>query len=104
MKNIYDLIDLIERANELADDFVNDNMTAVRPKEAGLDDRCGCLFINKDCIAVNIDRAGSLNYYGGFEYVSKSCVTFIGDYVFYSDGAERVAEHIKEYYGKAEAE
>jgi len=99
-----DIYDLIEAAHKLADDFVNANMTALRPKEAGLDDRCGRLFINKDCIAVNIYRAGSLNYYGGFEYVSKRCVTCIGDYVFYSDGDERVAEHIKEYYGKAEAE
>ena len=43
---------------------------------------------------------GSLDYYGGFEYVDKGCITKIADYVIYSDEDSRVAEHIARALGE----
>lgn len=89
-----DLYELIEKANELAEAFVN-NLTEVKPEALGLDKRAGYrLYVGEDVIAVTLADDRSLQYYGGFEYVDTECRSVVGEYVFYSSEDGRVAGHI----------
>ena len=97
MDNFYKLV---EHVNDLADIFINDNMTLVEAKELSLDERCDRLYINRDCIAIHRNMTGKVNYYGGFEYVNKECVDNIGDYVFYNCEDSRIEDTINDYYNK----
>lgn len=99
--SIYDLIDSIEEKTRR---FVNDNMDLVPASDAGLDMRCGRLFINEDGIAVSKDYDRMLQYYGGFEYVDKDYRHELGEFVFYSVDDDRVREHVETYYAKEEEE
>lgn len=58
----------------------------------GLDERCGKLYVGDDFLAVSVGADRWLQYYGGFEYIEKEYRQQIGDYVFYSVDADRVAE------------
>ena len=91
-----DLFELIDEVTELTDTFVG-NMSKVKAKQLGLDNRCGSLFITPDCIAVYNGADRSLQYYGGFEYVDPSCRHEMGDYVFYSAEDNRVRDHLEQY-------
>lgn len=68
----------------------------------GLDMRCGTIYINEEYIAVEKSRAGSLDYYGGLEYVDKEHRQEFGGYVFYSRESSRVADHIDQFFGVEE--
>ena len=92
--SIYDLVDNI---NEKVYRMVQD-MECVRASELGLDDRCGMLFINEECIIIDKQSRGRLEYYGGFEYCDKDFVQAIGDYVIYLNGDSRVQGHLERYY------
>jgi hypothetical protein len=65
----------------------------------GLDSRCGPIYINQEYIAVDKFRAGTIEYYGGFEYVDKDHRQEMGDFVFYSRESSRVADHIDRFFG-----
>jgi hypothetical protein len=72
----------------------------------GLDDRCGMLWCDEDCI---VAYTGSrLDYYGGFEYIKEGeGRTTVGDYTFYSSDSQRVAdalEALMEHDGLCESE
>ena len=71
-------------------------------ENVGLDMRCGTIYINEEYIAVDKYKAGTLDYYGGFEYVDKEHRTEMGYYVFYSRESSRVAEHIDRYFDRDE--
>ncbi len=91
--------------NDTVTEYVDDNLERIRPEQAGLDARCGRIWVCMDCIAVETggnDR--TLQYYGGFEYVDKEYRTELGNWVFYSAEDERVAGHLAEYYSKQEEE
>ena len=91
-------MEIYEFINDLADqvrEMVETDMHAVKGDDLGLDRRAGyTLFVTEDCIAVETRNRGSLDYYGGFEYVDQDCVNVVGDYVFYDRYDERVADHI----------
>lgn len=96
--------DFIGYIIDLAEDYVSKEMEPVYPSREiiGLDMRCGPLFINENAIAVRKHNDGSLQYYGGFEYVDKEYRYEVGDYVFYNGEDERVREHLDRYYTRNE--
>jgi hypothetical protein len=78
--SVYDLFDGI---NERVEKFVH-TLTPVTASELGLDSRAGRnLYVNEDVIVVAREDDQLLQYYGGFEYISKDARYVMGDYVFY---------------------
>lgn len=102
-----DIYELFEAQRALGNQYVA-GMTEVLPQDLGLDKRAGYrLYINKEAIAVPMSNDGSLQYYGGFEYIDKAYRTAIGDWVIYSlddqiaygeDEVCRVGECLNRYY------
>ena len=79
--------------------FISENCDINVPADKlSLDRRAGMLIVSHNCIIVNKDRAGSLEYYGGFEYVDKGSKHSIGDYVIYTDEDSRVSDCLNFYY------
>lgn len=102
MKSIYDFLDDV---NEKMENRVFAmNSTYCSRTNIGLDERCGRIFIDEECIITLKRNRGNLDYYGGFEYVDKEFIQEIGDYVVYLNGDERVLGHIERYYESLEAE
>lgn len=99
--SIYDLVDTIAERMER---YINKHTTHIPATAAGLDNRCGYIYIDEDCIVVSKSNDRMLQYYGGFEYVDKEYRQEIGDYVVYLNDDERVLGHIERYYEKEEAE
>lgn len=88
------IIELLEDINDKVEEAIGE-MTQIRPEACGLDNRAGYrLWISEDGIAVQKRNDGTLQYYGGFEYVDKEYRTEIGDYVLYHCDDERVQGHI----------
>lgn len=91
--------DFVYRMNGQIERYVVDHMERTDAKSLGLDPRAGYdLYITKDGIAVEKAADGTLQYYGGFEYVSKEFRTELGDYVFYSIEDDRVYECLDRFY------
>jgi len=86
--------DFIFSMNQQAENFLT-NADRVDPEKIGLESRCGMVWIGEDFIASKSNK--SIRYYGGFAYCDQTCVTHVGDYVFYSNEDERVNEHIGRY-------
>jgi len=90
-------------------DMVARHVQGMRKESAsrlGLDERCGMLWVDEDCI---VAYTGSrLDYYGGFEYIKEGDGrTTLGDYTFYSSTSDRVAdaiEQLMEFDGECESE
>lgn len=85
-------IDFVDEINEKVRRYVS-KLTEVKAEELGLDRRAGwTLWVDEDhtCIVIPKDRDGSLQYYGGFEYIDKEYRNEMGDYVFYSRDTDRV--------------
>lgn len=102
MKSIYDFLDDV---NEKMERRVFDmNSVYCSRTNIGLDERCGRIFIDEECIIVPKSNRRVIDYYGGFEYVDKEFIQEIGDYVVYLNGDERVLGHIERYYESLEAE
>ena len=79
------------------------DMTPVSADKLGLDMRAGyALHIDRDWIIVPLNNDGSLQYYGGFEYVNKQYRTVLGRWVLYSGEDERVREAIDRWEGVEE--
>lgn len=91
--------DFLYRMNGQVERYVVDHMERTTAKDLGLDPRAGYdLYITKDGIAVEKAADGTLQYYGGFEYVSKAHRDEMGAYVFYSIDDERVYECLDRFY------
>lgn len=95
---------LISEVNEVTKRFISENMEKVDAMSLRLDPRSASrLYVNTECIAVEVRYDSSLQYYGGFEYIDKEQRIQIGEYVFYATEPEnydseyegRVAEHIR---------
>lgn len=97
--------DMVEEVNDMVRQHVLNNMTPIYANQAGLDIRCGRIYIDRECIAVAKYDDNCLQYYGGFEYVSKSERKELGNYVFYfAEDSDRVQSHIDTYYDVKEEE
>jgi hypothetical protein len=89
--------DKINEINEAFSEIVH-KMDKVSADEVGLDIRAGYgLWVCEDGIAVSQAGDRALQYYGGFEYVDKEYRVAIGDWVFYSANADRVAQCLDRY-------
>ena len=102
---VYELLDVI---NDQVVEII-DEMQEVDASRLGLDQRCGTLYISdkfydstNNFVAVRASMDGTLQYYGGFEYIDKECRIVIGDYVFYSAESDRVQDCFDNYYQKDE--
>lgn len=93
-----EIYELIESVSEKARRFVMHEMEQFRAEQLGLDGRCGFIFANESCIAVDKRSDRYLQYYGGFEYVDKEYRTELGDYVFYMVDDSRVAGHLSRMF------
>jgi hypothetical protein len=91
------VFDLIDKFNVEITNFISTDMAKVNAKDIGLDERCGYLFIDHDCIAVRKNSDRTLQYYGGFEYVDKEYRREVGDWVFYFSEDSRIARHIDQW-------
>ena len=89
---------LIIAINETVTEFFeNSNTVEVSAAECGLDKRAGNLFVSTKGGFIAARYPNSLEYYGGFEYISSEFRERIGDFTFYFDGSSRVDEAIEFY-------
>ncbi len=98
--------ELYYAAETLVDDLLAD-ADLVRGNAIGLDDRAAySIWIPKtrDMIIVRKAEDGRMQYYGGFEYVDKSCRMELGGYVIYSSEDDRVARHLSYLAASGEPE
>jgi len=94
MSNIFD--EVHEKANEIVNEVMGDLMRFDRDSrsKSGLDPRAlgGECYFGPGVIVTTINGRKSLDYYGGFEYIDEEHIITVGDYVFYSVEADRVAQ------------
>lgn len=93
--------DFLYEINRKIENHIQDHFELIYSgrDNVGLDSRCGPIYINQEYIAVDKFRAGTIEYYGGFEYVDKDHRQEMGDFVFYSRESSRIAEHIDRFFG-----
>lgn len=81
-------------------EHIKRTMVETEVSKLGLDNRAGgYVWVDEDTIAVSKTRDGSLQYYGGFEYIDKAYRREMGDYVFYLGDDNRVRDALDRYYG-----
>lgn len=93
--SIYNLKESMENAIY---HFLDEKATKIKAQEAGLDNRCGHIWITRNFIVAKKGVSGNIDYYGGFEYVGDDERFTVGDYTFYSADDNRVDGHIERYY------
>ena len=96
MSNILLIMNGVQEKMEL---FVNNEMMRVCASELGLDERCGYVYVNEDCIVVQYNYTRGLEYYGGFEYVDDEYKIRMGDFIVYMNEDDRVADAIAHFIG-----
>jgi hypothetical protein len=92
MNNLTDVtvLDVIDEVHDTVEALIN-KCEKVGASIAGLDARCGTIFIGGDFIATTKgSKNNNLRYYGGFEYVDSECQHTLGDWVFYVTDDDRV--------------
>jgi len=92
--------ELQDQINNLVEQYFEDsNAVRVSTEELGLDRRAGIVYISieEGWIAAVGGNIRSLEYYGGFEYVSDEDKLSVGDTTFYSNDSNRVSDAL-EYY------
>ena len=101
MNTEYDSIeDIINDVNDAIENYIDKNMVRVQAGDAGLDSRCGYLFLNRDCLIVNVNNDPTLKYYGGFEYIESWSRSEVGNYVIYNAADNRVWDCVNYYYAE----
>ena len=99
-----DFFEFEDKISGLVDQFIRD-LPHVNASEVGLDQRCGEVYVGEDFIAVYSYNDNRLQYYGGFEYISKEQRKQFGDLVIYMtdhDG-DRVSECLERFKEKVDA-
>ena len=98
-----DLEQMIEAVDTVVERNIRALATETQPENLGLDRRAGySLLVTEDAVIVSAGNRGSLDYYGGFEYVDANCVTVLGSYVVYSAQDERVRQCLDVYFQRDE--
>ena len=93
------LWELEQKVNDLVDKYLEaSGVVNVSALQVGLDYRCGRVYVSleEDWVAVK-GRTGSIDYYGGFEYVDSEFKTTIGNVTFYNSEADRVLSCLEFY-------
>lgn len=97
--------ELLDEVDSTVRDYVENAMEEVKPVDLGLDPRCASrLYVSDEAIAVNVTEDRLVQYYGGFEYVSREERVVAGSYVFYMATDSRISGHINRYLDKIEEE
>lgn len=104
-------IDFVDSVNLQIGRYVTGSFEELIPEELGLDRRAGYrLYVDHErtCIAVPKSADPALQYYGGYEYVDKSCRQALGDWVFYfasedEDSDDRVRRNL-DYFSECSKE
>lgn len=81
--------------NAVDEHIKNSGAVAVCASQAGLDERCGEIYVSVMGGWIASRQSGNLEYYGGFEYVSSEFKERLGEYTFYTDESSRVRNHIE---------
>ena len=90
--------ELQEQIRNLVDEYFEDSgAVRVSAEAVGLDARAGYLFISTEEGWIASRNTRSLEYYGGFEYISEEHKVTVGEITFYSDDHSRVWDAI-EYF------
>ncbi len=91
-----DICSFAEEQRQRVEDWVQLNTARLSyedARKAGLDTRgFAGIFYNEDCIVVEAHGKRSLEYYGGFEYVSEDDTGDLGGYKVYYRNDSRVDE------------
>lgn len=82
--------DTIQDALSEVDQQIADAVTPHKAEDAGLDRRCGMIYLGEDFLATRDRRL--LDYYGGFEYVDPECIQQVGGWTLYSADDDRVLQ------------
>ena len=82
--------DTIQDALSEVDQRIADSVTPHKAEDAGLDRRCGMIYLGEDFLATRDRRL--LDYYGGFEYVDPECIQQVGGWTLYSADDDRVLQ------------
>ena len=80
--------DTIQDALSEVDQRIADSVTPHKAEDAGLDRRCGMIYLGEDFLATRDRRL--LDYYGGFEYVDPECIQQVGGWTLYHVDSDRV--------------
>lgn len=93
------MLDLHEEITRMIEEKLENEYTLVTAEQLGLDRRAGYnLYISEHEIVVANCHLGSLNYYGGFEYINKDYILALGDYTVFTDDDSRVMEALEYYH------
>jgi hypothetical protein len=86
------VLSMLDEVNDMVEQQVV-GMQRVAASALGLDDRCGCVYIDRNDEVIATANRSSLDYYGGFEYIKEGegRIT-VGDYTFYTTDSSRVQE------------
>jgi len=98
------LYDIVSDAEERVREWLDENGERLRADAVGLDRRAGNIWVTEDAVIVTESNRGSLEYYGGFEYVSKESKTRVGEFtIYYAEEDERVSEVVEAWKTTKEA-
>jgi hypothetical protein len=90
--------ELQEQIEQVVDQYFEDaSAQRVSAESVGLDARAGYVFISTEEGWIASRNTRSLDYYGGFEYISEEHKVTVGEITFYSNDHSRVADAL-EYY------
>jgi len=90
--------ELQEQIEHMVDQYFEDSSAIrVSAEAVGLDARAGYVFISTEEGWIASRNTRSLDYYGGFEYISEEHKVIVGEITFYSNDHDRVADAL-EYY------
>lgn len=95
--------DMLNEIQNMVAVGINQMMTEVQPEDLGLDPRAApILYVSDECIAVPFSSKGTLDYYGGFEYVNPESIDVIGNFALYYASDDRVKDHIETFFQAGE--
>ena len=95
--------ELEQQVEELVNKYIEESeAVCVNADQVGLDFRCGMVYVSVADDYVAVSGNGSINYYGGFEYINSDFITTIGHMTFYSGETERAQDCIRYYIENTE--
>ena len=95
--------ELQEQIEQVVDQYFEDAAAIrVSAEAVGLDARAGYVFISTEEGWIASRNTRSLDYYGGFEYISEEHKVTVGEITFYSNDHDRVADALEYYNAQQE--
>ena len=94
------LYDIVKDAEDRVLEWLEENGERLNACKVGLDVRAGNIWVTEDAVVAEEYDCASLEYYGGFEYVSKENKTRVGEFTIYYAEDERVMEVVEAWKEK----